>query len=153
MEAKAVWIEGNRLELETKGQAFVADACHEEKGERCPPSPIDYFNASFAGCVAYFIAKALRNRGVEPVGLRVLLEADYAEAPHRVGAYRLEVELPAGLSNEMIGAARRAAEACTVHNTLEHPPAMSFHYRIPGTKGTPEGKAALEEQHFFSQKD
>lgn len=152
MEAKATWVKGHQLELETKGHAFVADVCREEKGERCPPSPVDYFNASFAGCVAYFVAKALQNRGIEPKGLRVGLKAEYGEGPHRVGSYQLEVDLPPGLSREMVAVARRAAEGCTVHNTLTHPPAVSFHYRAQGMESPPE-EPKRATQIFYSQKD
>lgn len=128
MRAQATWIKGNQIELETKGHAYVTDVCKEESGEHCPPSGVDFLTASFAGCVAYFISKALRNRGVEPRGLAVKVNAEYAEAPHRIGSFHVEVELPEGLPEPLKAAAQRAAEGCTIHNTLTHPPAIEFKY-------------------------
>lgn len=126
MQAQATWIKGNQVELETKGHAFVTDVCKE--GETCPPSGVDLLTASFAGCVAYFVSKALRNRGVEPRGLTVQVSADYAEAPHRIGNFKVEVNLPEGLPEPLRAVAQRAAEGCTIHNTLTHPPAVAFEY-------------------------
>ena len=131
MEAKATWIKGNQVELETKGQAFITDVCKEENGDHCPPSAVDFLTASFAGCVAYFIAKALQNRQFEPKGLRVKVSAEYAEAPHRLGAFKVEVDLPDNLPEALQKAAQRAAEGCTIHNTFTHPPTIQFEYH-PG---------------------
>ena len=128
MHAQATWIKDNQIELETKGHAFVTDVCKEEAGQHCPPSAVDFLTASFAGCVAYFISKALRNRGAEPKGLTVKVSADYAEAPHRIGSFKVEVELPEGLPEPLRAAAQRAAEGCTIHNTLTHPPEVRFEY-------------------------
>lgn len=128
MKAQAKWIKDNRVQLETKGFIFETDVCKDDQGEQCRPSAVDFLTASFAGCVAYFISKALRNRGAEPRDLSVQVTADYAEAPHRVGSFRVEVLLPEGLPESLRAAAQRAAEGCTIHNTFTHPPSLQFEY-------------------------
>jgi uncharacterized OsmC-like protein len=129
MEANAIWVKDRQIQMETKGHTFMADVCKEEKGEKCAPSAVDYLTASFAGCVAYFISKALQNREFVPTGLKVKVTGDFAEAPHRIGSFTVEVELPPGLPEPLLDAAKRAAEGCTIHHTLTHPPTIQFKYQ------------------------
>ena len=55
----------------------------------------------------------------------------YVENPHRIRSFDIAVELPKGLSPELVEVAKRAAETCTIHHTLQHPPKMTFTYNAP----------------------
>ena len=57
-------------------------------------------------------------------GAKISIEWDYVEDPHRVGAYRLSIAWPAELPEGRRKALLRAAEQCTVHATLQHPPTI-----------------------------
>ena len=57
-------------------------------------------------------------------GMKLRVEWDFVEEPHRVGAMRLSYTWP-GLPAERAAAARRVAELCGVHNTLTHSPSIT----------------------------
>jgi uncharacterized OsmC-like protein len=54
----------------------------------------------------------------------------FADDPHRVADYKVRFSWPS-LPGIRLNAAKRVAEMCTVHATLQHPPAIS----IDGTAG------------------
>jgi uncharacterized OsmC-like protein len=56
--------------------------------------------------------------------LRLVVRWAFGERPHRVARFDVEVHWP-GAPAERLAAIQRAAEACTVHRTLEHPPELT----------------------------
>jgi uncharacterized OsmC-like protein len=128
MKASAHWVGGDRLEMRTRGNSYYTD---QKPGEPAEPSPVDYLAASLAGCVGFFVARFLSRKGFEPKGLSVSVTGTMAENPHRIGAFDIVVDLPAGLPPDLQEVARRAAETCTIHHTLQHPPVMRFTYNHP----------------------
>ncbi len=125
MQATARWISEDKLEMRTRGNAYFTD---QKPGEPADPSPVDYLAASLAGCVGFFVARFLRRKGFEPRGLSVDVTGTMAEGPHRIGAFDIQVHLPAGLPPDLREVAQRAAESCTIHHTLQHPPEIRFTY-------------------------
>lgn len=125
MQATAHWVEGDKLEMRTRGNSYFTD---QKPGEPADPSPVDYLAASLAGCVGFFVARLLRRKGFEPQGLSVSVTGAMTENPHRIGAFDIVVDLPPDLTPELQAMAKRAAEACTIHHTLQHPPTMKFTY-------------------------
>jgi putative redox protein len=128
MQSIAVWVGENRFEVATPNGSFFIGP---KPGEPDNPSSVEYLAASLAGCVGYFVAKFLGRRGVEPKGLKVSVAGTMAESPHRIGSFDIVVDLPKGLAPELQEVARRAAETCTIHHTLQHPPKMTFTYNFP----------------------
>jgi putative redox protein len=128
MQASAEWVEDTRFEMKTPNGSFFVGP---KPGGPDDPSPVEYLAASLAGCVGHFVAKFLGRRGFEPKGLKVSVSGTMAENPHRIGAFEIVVNLPKGLPPELQEVAKRAAETCTVHHTLQHPPKMTFTYNLP----------------------
>jgi len=128
MHATATWLSEDRLEMKTRGMSFYTD---QKPGEPAEPSPVDYLAASLAGCVGFFVARILRRKGFEPRGLLVSVTGTMAENPHRIGTFEVLVDLPPGMPSELLEMAKRAAETCTIHHTLQHPPKMTFTYNSP----------------------
>lgn len=62
--------------------------------------------------------------GLPREGMKVRLEWDFADDPHRVGAIRMTYTWP-GLPAERAAAAKRVTALCGVHNTLTHSPSIS----------------------------
>lgn len=125
MQATATWQGENRFEIDTQNGKFFIGPRPDGPPD---PSSVDYLAASLAGCIGYFVAKFLGRKGIEPKGLFVSVTGTMAEGPHRIGAFDIVVNLPQGLPPELQEVAKRAAESCTVHHTLQHPPAMKFTY-------------------------
>ncbi len=127
MQATALWIKDDQLELETKGKKFMTSQC-QGREEDCHPSPVDYFAASYAACVGYFVSQYLLRKKYDCKGLKVEVKGENAENPHRIGKLMVEVYLPAGLPEQAKKVAKAAAEGCTIHHTLTNTPQIIFNY-------------------------
>lgn len=127
MQATAIWLNEDRLEMQTRGMKFITD---QKPGDPADPSPVDYMVASYAGCIGYFIAKFLRRKGFEPKNLKVTVEGKYVEGPHRIGSFEVNVELPPGIPQDWHELVKRSAEGCTIHHTLAHPSTTTFNYNF-----------------------
>jgi uncharacterized OsmC-like protein len=61
--------------------------------------------------------------------------------PWRVAAIKIDVTVPPATTDARVAAVRRAVEHCTVHNSLQTPPAVSITTRAvsgevgPGLRG------------------
>lgn len=86
--------------------------------------PLPMFAASLGACTYSVLLSWADNAGLDPAGLEVIVRWTYAEDPYRVGSIEQELRWP-GLPEERETAARRVADQCTVHHTLEHPPEMT----------------------------
>lgn len=110
-------IAGERhLVLETTGDGF------EVTGGQF--GALEMLGASLALCTAAVVFTYGETARLDLRGLRVEVRWEYADAPYRVGRYDMVLHLPAGVPAARHAAIRRAAETCTVHNTLLHPPAI-----------------------------
>lgn len=99
----------------------------EEVGE-ARFGPLHMLAASLATCTVAVLASWADVAGLSLDDLRVRLAWNYVEDPYRVETYRMEITWPS-LPEERLGRARRVAEACTVHHTLTHPPAIRIDVR------------------------
>jgi len=105
----------------------VVDQPAQDGGEDRGPTPTDLFVAGLAGCAAFYAGKFLSRRGVAIDAVRAHCEYEIThEAPARVAWISVSLELPPGLSEDVRAAALRAADHCTVHNSLSEPPALSI---------------------------
>lgn len=109
-------------ELEVSSRAEGLEIREEGGGHF---GPMEMLAASLGTCTVAVLATWAANLELEAAELAVAVRWEYAEEPYRVGAYELEVRWPS-LSPEREVRARRVAEACTVHRTLEHAPEMTL---------------------------
>ena len=114
------------FEVECRGHKVTVDQPIEEGGSDTGMTPLELLNASLAACVGYYVALFLQRRGVSVKGLEVSSTWETTESPHRVGRMFVSIKLPAGLSDPQRRALMKTARACTVHNTLSHPPEIAI---------------------------
>jgi hypothetical protein len=57
---------------------------------------------------------------------RVRVTADKVKDPARIDNFRIEVEVPADLSDEHCAGAEEAVHHCLIHNTLLYPPKITI---------------------------
>ncbi len=105
------------IRLETAGDAGMA-----VEGE--PFGPLQMLATSLALCTASVIQSYAETANLDVVGFAVEVRWVYVEDPHRVGHYHMTLHLPSSLPAARHRAVLRAAEACTVHATLLHRPAI-----------------------------
>ncbi len=118
---------GESYDVDVRGHQVRVDQPADAGGEDTAPTPTELFVASLATCVAFYAGRYLSRHGYTRDGLGVSVEYDMAtDRPARVAAVRLTLRVPPGLPVELWPALRAVATHCTVHNTLERPPAISI---------------------------
>ncbi len=94
------------------------------EGEGGHFGPLPMLAASLGTCTLSVLLSWAENVGLDASDLEVVVRWEYVEDPYRVGSFDQEIRWP-GLPEERWTAARRVADQCTVHHTLEHPPEMA----------------------------
>ena len=87
-------------------------------------TPPELLLASLGTCAGFYAAQYLRNHQLSQHGLEVLIQAEKAAAPARLGSFRIEVTAPGLPAEHMKAGLTRAVNACLIKNTLALPPAI-----------------------------
>ncbi|GHB31699.1 hypothetical protein GCM10010306_026000 [Streptomyces umbrinus] len=120
-------IGGDTYAFEVRGHRMLVDQPANAGGHDSGPTPTELFAASLATCVALYAGRYVRRHGLDGVGLRVRSEFTMAgDRPARVGAVRITLTPPPGLSEQRRTALLAVASHCTVHNTLRQPPEIEI---------------------------
>ena len=84
--------------------------------------PIDLFITGLGACIMSVTASFLSRRDIPFQELRAVISWDYVENPYRIGNIKVELKLPENMEKKVCMALEKVTKACTVHNTLTHPP-------------------------------
>lgn len=110
-------------------------------------SPFHMLGSSLAFCT-FSVMYSWATHVKIPVDDLVLdVQWEFADDPHRVGRIDMTFDWPS-LPEKRIGAAKRAAELCTIHATLMHPPAI--HVAAAGERAAATAAASAQpatEEH------
>ncbi|HWC99778.1 MAG TPA: OsmC family protein [Candidatus Sulfopaludibacter sp.] len=126
MEVKIQHLGGVKFEAAARGHRVISDQPASNGGSDSGMTPPELLLASLGTCGAFYAAQYLRVHHLECPGLEVSVSAEKAKAPARLGSFKLDVMAP-GVSGEHEAGMLRAVEACLIHNTLLHPPAIETH--------------------------
>ncbi|HXT18743.1 MAG TPA: OsmC family protein [Gemmatimonadaceae bacterium] len=88
-------------------------------------SPFHMMASGLAYCTFSVMYAWAEHARLDASDLTVDVAWTFADDPHRVGTYALRFNWPTLPANRL-GAAKRVAEMCTVHATLQHPPTISI---------------------------
>lgn len=94
-------------------------------------------------CTASVLIHYAEQIDVDTHDLAVILNWEYSDGPSRISRLEMDVRWPS-LPESRLQAVMRAAEQCTVHNTLQHKPLM--HTRI-SREAAPPVVIAHEHDH------
>ena len=116
----------DQFELTIRHHRLRVDQPVADGGEDTAPTPTELFVSSLAACVAFYARRFLARHDLPTNGLSV--EADYSLAtrPARVGGITVRLRVPDGVPDDKAAALLAVASHCTVHNTLEAPPAVTI---------------------------
>ena len=92
-------------------------------------SPFHMLASGLATCIYATVSSWANHAGIPTDGLAIEVGWHFADKPHRVGHYHLDLEWP-GLPEERRATAIRAAGLCPVHKTLELPTEVHTEIRI-----------------------
>lgn len=117
---------GTRYDITSGSHQVVTDQPIEDGGDDAGMSPVELFVGSLVSCVGYFVGRYCGRHRIPCDGLRIEAEWQMAEAPHRVGAVTIAIHLPHRITSEQQERLLSVAHGCTVHRSLEVPPAVSI---------------------------
>jgi putative redox protein len=106
-----------------RGHQVICDQPAENSGEDKGMTPPEFLLASLGTCAGFYAAQYLKTRSLPMEGLEVLVTAEKALHPARLGSFRLTVRVPR-LDPQHQEGVMRAVKLCLVHNTLVNTPAI-----------------------------
>jgi uncharacterized OsmC-like protein len=130
MQATAQYLDGVKFRIAVRGHQAIADLPLENKGTDAGMSPPEFMLSSLASCAAYYALEYLRLRNISAAGLEVLVSAEKARQPARLGSFTIAVTVP-DLEPQHVAGVERAVKSCLIHNTLLHPPSIDVQINAP----------------------
>lgn len=123
------WNGGARFTADIRGHKVTVDQPAQGGGDDSAPMPVELLPTSLGTCVALYVQRFLATRQLDASGLTVQVTSVGAPNPNRIAKFGIEVRIPGGVPEKYREAVRRAAEGCTVHHTLSHPPEIVVEVR------------------------
>ncbi len=96
-------------------------------GLESAPSPFDLFLVSLATCAGLYVLAFCRARNIPTDRLRLVQRSENDPKSGRLRRVDLDIHVPADFPAAYHDAICRAAAACKVKKTLEHPPELEVH--------------------------
>jgi ribosomal protein S12 methylthiotransferase accessory factor len=122
MEIKVNFLDKLRLEARFDDFTVVADQPIRYKGDGSAPGPFDYFLASSALCAAYFVKLYCDTRNISTENIR-LSQNNIVDPENRYQQiFKIQVELPADLSDKDRQGILRSIDRCTVKKVVQAGP-------------------------------
>ncbi len=122
MEIKVNFLDNLRLEAKFDDFTVVADQPIRYKGDGSAPGPFDYFLASSALCAAYFVKLYCQTRSIPTENIR-LSQNNIVDPENRYNqVFKIQVELPADISDKDRQGILRSIERCTVKKVVQTGP-------------------------------
>lgn len=110
-----------QAEHEPSRQLLVTDAPKDNMGRGEAFSPTDLVATALGTCIATTMAIVARRDSLELAGFRVSVEKEMVSQPtRRIGALKVRLHMPSGLTDVQRRKLEAAAHACPVHKSL-HP--------------------------------
>ena len=119
-----VWKEGMHFCTKVESGELMCDES-SEVGKAYPSAP-ELLMASLGSCTASALVYFAQRHDIALEGMRVDLDWEGAEGPHRIGEIDVRVSLPESVSESERTTLERVAHACLIHNTLTHPPEIAL---------------------------
>jgi uncharacterized OsmC-like protein len=85
-------------------------------------TPPELLLASLGSCASYYAAMYLRKHKLAAEGTVVRVHADKLKNPARMDNFRIDIDVPVGLTETHKAGVEEAVHHCLIHNTLLHPP-------------------------------
>jgi uncharacterized OsmC-like protein len=126
MQAIVDYLGGVQFVASARGHQIISDQPSENRGDDAGMTPPELFLSSVGTCAAYYALEYLKAHAIPAAGLRVIVSADKAAAPPRLGRIRIAVEAPGAEETRHHDGLLRAVRRCLIHNTLEHPPEIEI---------------------------
>jgi ribosomal protein S12 methylthiotransferase accessory factor len=122
MEIKVNFLDKLRLEAKFDDFTVISDQPIRYKGDGSAPGPFDYFLTSSALCAAYFVKLYCNTRNIPTEHIR-LSQNNIVDPDNRYQQiFKIQVELPADISDKDRQGILRSIERCTVKKVVQAGP-------------------------------
>jgi len=118
-----------QFEVKAGRNTVVSDQPESNGGFDEGMTPPELLLASLGSCAGFYAVDYLKRQKLPMEGVRVRVTAEKAKNPPRIDNFRIEVDVPAGLSEEHKQGVEGAVHRCLNHNTLLHPPTIALEVR------------------------
>jgi putative redox protein len=122
-----LWKEGMHFCTHLESGQLMCDES-SEVGRAFPSAP-ELLMASLGSCVGSVLVYFSTRHDIDLEGMRIDLDWEMAERPHRIGKIGISVAIPADLDEQRLATLERVAHTCLIHSTLTHPPEISLDLR------------------------
>lgn len=120
MEINVNFLDNMRLEAKFDDFTVISDQPIRYKGDGSAPGPFDYFLASSVMCAAHFIRLYCDTRDIPTENIRISQNNVVDPEDRYKQLFKIQVELPADISEKDRKAIIRAAERCAVKRVIEN---------------------------------
>ena len=120
-----------QFEIKARQHTVISDQPVESKGFDEGMTPPELLLASLGSCAAFYAVDYLVRNKIEREGVRTRVTAEKVKGPFRVDNFKIEVEVPGGLSETHLKGLEEAVHRCLIHNTLLQPPKMEVVIQTP----------------------
>jgi len=122
MSMKITFPGGVAVDAEYKGQIIHTDQPREYGGGGAAPAPFDLFLASIGTCAGFYALRFCQERSLPTDGLGLTMSHELDPQTRKIGAIRLDLQLPAGFPEKYRAAILRAVDQCTVKRHIIEAP-------------------------------
>ena len=123
MEVEIVHLGDVKFEAIAGRHHVICDQPASNGGADSGMTPPEFLLASLGTCAGYYAAQYLQNHSLQCPEMEVLVSAEKAKQPARVGSFTISVMAP-GVPEAHEAGLLRAVQACLIHNTLLHAPSI-----------------------------
>jgi uncharacterized OsmC-like protein len=115
-----------QFEIRAREHTIVSDQPADSGGCDEGMTPPELLLGSLGSCAAFYAAMYLRKYKLASEGTRVRVHAEKMKNPARLDHFRIDVDVPARLSEAHQAGVEEAVHHCLIHNTLLHPPEIAI---------------------------
>jgi putative redox protein len=126
MQVTVEHLGGVQFEIRARQHRMVSDQPAENGGYDEGMTPPELLLASLGSCAGFYAAQYLKKRHLATEGTIVRVSAEKAQDPVRLNNFRIQVEIPAGISPEHHAGIEEAVRHCLIHHTLLNPPSITL---------------------------
>lgn len=118
---KLVLLSENAIRLEPVPGPMTIEPCSADQTY----SPFHMIGGALGYCTFSVMFAWAEQAGLEAADLTLDVSWTFVDDPHRIDAFDVRFNWPS-LPARRLEAAKRVAELCTVHATLQHPPRIAI---------------------------
>ena len=108
-----------RVRATIRRHQLVLDVPANQGGTDAGPTPVELLAAALGSCVAMHVAKYCKGAKLPYEGFGIDVDHQVVTNPLRIGSMAVDITMPPDFPEDRFESVKRAAQQCTVKNTLK----------------------------------